>query len=114
MLDEYALHPDPMPWWRVQGLRISLAEQHEGVVVLEEKGFVEWAGVKKDEWVDTLYRISRAGRAYWKRHVEGKRTRPGIATPLPRHSFAQLTRAIAPNSAWDLGRITWELSTSAG
>lgn len=107
MLDEFALHPDPMTWYQVKGLRISIAEQFEAVNHLFERGFVRWAGVIRDEWKDSLYAITDQGMAYWEEHLKGKRKRPGTADPVPRYSLAKRTAAVSPVDVFDLPRAPW-------
>jgi hypothetical protein len=107
MLDEFALHPGAMTWFDVPAtlLGMLIAEQFEAVHTLVERGYLAWAGVRCDQWKDTLYRITPAGRAYWEENIKGKRRRPAKAPPVPRWTTAQIAAATSPTSVWDLARV---------
>lgn len=107
MLDEFAIQPDPMTWYKVVGLRMQLEAQHEAVEELKRRGFVARAGVTRDEWVAELYAIAEAGRAHWEATVKGQRRRPPGADPVPKFSTAQLALAYGPRDVFDLVRVPW-------
>lgn len=107
ILDEFALHPDAMTWHKVKGLRMSIADQFDGVQACVQKGFLQWAGVSCKEWKDAIYRITPAGLAYWEENVRGKRRRPTSADPVPKYSTAKLAAAMSPVDVFDLARAPW-------
>lgn len=107
MLDEFAIQPDPMTWYKVVGLRFQLEAQHEAVEELKRRGFVERAGVTRDEWIAELYRITPAGREHWEQNVKGQRRRPPGADPVPKYSTAQMAAATGPREVFDLPRVPW-------
>ncbi len=118
MLDEFARHPDPMPWYGVpaRDLRMSLADQHDAVVgvLYDEKGFVDIAGLvvridgaQRSLWKDVLFRVTEGGLTYWKRHVRDRRHRPKGSPPIPRHSVSRRALGTGPRDVFDLQRVTW-------
>jgi len=107
MLDEYALHPEAIAWYQPRHLRLTLAEQFEAVQECVKRGYLEWAGVVRKEWKDTLYRVTPAGRAYWGENVKDQRKRPAAASPVPRWTQGQLAAAQSPVSVFDLPRAPW-------
>ena len=113
MLDEYALHQDPMPWYRVKGLRMSDADQFDGVLECVKRGFLERAGSVKEEWKDVLYRITDEGLSHWTKFIRGKRTRPSKASEVPRWRRAQLAAAYSPTSVFDLARVPYRWDKKA-
>lgn len=118
MLDEFAIRPDPMPWWGVpaRDLRMTLAEQHKAVVedLFDQMGFLDIAGVRtqmegaeRAAVKDVLFALTPAGRRHWTRHVKGKRHRPKGAPPVPAASAARLALATGPREVFDLPRAPW-------
>lgn len=118
MLDEYALHPEGMPWFHVSssGLRMRVSEQFDAVQECVSRGYLVWAGVACRQWKESIYQITPAGRAYWEQNIKGKRKRPTSADPIPRWSTAQRAAAESPVSVWDLARVPflWDKKSEQG
>lgn len=113
MLDEIAIHPDPITWTTVGGLRMNAREVWEAFQELQRRGYIERAGVTRDQWQDTLWRLTRKGWNYWAKHVKGRRRRPPSADAVPRWSTAQLALATGPRDVFDLARAPWEWDKGA-
>lgn len=113
-LDEVALHPDPITWVHVGGTRLTPSQLFLAFVELRERGFIEQCGVVITDVKEPLYRLSKAGRRYWEKHVKGKRKRPSTATPIPKYRRAQIAAAVAPRSVFDLSIVPCTHSLAYG
>lgn len=110
MLDEFALHPDPMPWYRVVGFKFGIADQHAAVMFLLERELVKEAGIIREQWKDTLYCITPLGQKFWADNLQGKRVRPRLLTDIPRFSVARYAVLHGPREVFDLADMPWRWS----
>lgn len=113
LLDEYVRWQDPLPWGRVQGLRIPLSDQFDAVQYLLEQGYIERAGLVREQWLSETYRATPLGVEVWGREVANARRRPPAADPIPRHSSAKRALAIGPRDVFDLSRVPWKWDRKA-
>lgn len=107
MLDEIAIHPDPIAWTTVGGLRLRPVDVFAAIQELQSRGYIERAGVVREQWLETTWRLTRKGRRYWEGKVKGRRRRPPSADPVPRHSNSRLALAMGPRDVFDLARAPW-------
>lgn len=107
MLDEVAIHPDPIAWTTVGGLRMRPADVFDAIQTLQKRALITRAGVIKEQWLETTWKLTRKGVRYWEAKVKGVRRRPPSADPVPRYSTAKLALALGPRDVFDLARAPW-------
>lgn len=107
MLDEVAIHPDPISWTTVGGLRMRPIEIWEAWQVLIARGYIEPCGQTRKQWTEILYRLTSKGRRAWRERVMGVRKRTPRADPVPKFTQAQLAVAAGPRDVFDLARAGW-------